>query len=141
MSSPSAQDHRRLLRDYADATEQFKATNEVLTALGRSTSDPDAVLDTVVKSARRLCRCQVAGIYLIEGGTFRLASSVGMSEEFVRNVTDFPLAVNRGTVIGRGGCRTPGPEGPRRSHRHRVRAHRRAAEGWHPQLDVGADAA
>jgi len=101
MSSPSAQDHRRLLRDYADATEQFKATNEVLTALGRSTSDPDAVLDTVVKSARRLCRCQVAAIYLIEGETFRLASSVGMSEEFVRNVTDFPLAVNRGTVIGR----------------------------------------
>ena len=101
MSSPSADDHRRLLRDYADATEQFKATNEVLTALGRSTSDPDAVLDTVVKSARRLCRCQVAAIYLIEGGTFRLASSVGLSEEFVRNVTDFPIKVNRGTVIGR----------------------------------------
>ena len=101
MSSPSAEDHRRLLRDYADATEQFKATNEVLTALGRSTSDPDAVLDTVVKSARRLCRCQVAAIYLIEGGTFRLASSVGLSEEFVRNVTDFPIKVNRGTVIGR----------------------------------------
>ena len=101
MSSPSAKDHRRLLRDYADATEQFKATNEVLTALGRSTSDPDAVLDTVVRSARRLCRCQVAAIYLIEGGTFRLASSVGLSGEFVRNVTDFPMEVNRGTVIGR----------------------------------------
>ena len=102
MSSPSAEDHRRLLRDYADATEQFKATSEVLTALGRSTSDPDAVLDTVVKSARRLCRCQAAVIYLIEGGgTFRLASSVGLSEEFVRNVTDFPIEVNRGTVVGR----------------------------------------
>ena len=50
MSKPSAEDHSRLLRDYADATEQFRATNEVLTALGRSTSDPDAVLDTVVKA-------------------------------------------------------------------------------------------
>jgi hypothetical protein len=49
-STPSAEDHRRLLRDYADATEQFRATNEVLTALGRSTSGPDAVLDTVVES-------------------------------------------------------------------------------------------
>jgi signal transduction histidine kinase/ActR/RegA family two-component response regulator len=101
MSNPSAEDHRRLLRDYADATEQFKATNEVLTALGRSTSDPDAVLDTVVESARRLCRGHTAAIYLIEGGTFRLASSVGLSQEFVRTVTDFPMEVNRGTVIGR----------------------------------------
>ena len=41
-ASPSAEDHSKLLRDYADATEQFRATNEVLTALGRSTSDPDA---------------------------------------------------------------------------------------------------
>ena len=123
MSMPSAEDHRRLLRDYVDATEQFKATNEVLTALGRSSSDPDAVLDTVVESARRLCRSEAAAIYLIEGGTFRLASSVGLSPEFVRNVTDFPMEVNRGTVIGRAARRTPGPEGPRRAHRHRVRAH------------------
>ena len=101
MSMPSAEDHRRLLRDYVDATEQFKATNEVLSALGRSSSDPDAVLDTVVESARRLCRSEVAAIYLIEDGTFRLASSVGLSPEFVRNVTDFPMEVNRGTVIGR----------------------------------------
>jgi signal transduction histidine kinase len=102
MSKPSAEDHSRLLRDYADATEQFRATNEVLTALGRSTSDPDAVLDTVVESARRLCRCEAAAVYLIEGGaTFRLASSVGLSQEFVRNVTDFPIEVNRGTVVGR----------------------------------------
>ena len=100
-STPSAEDHSRLLRDYADATEQFRATNEVLTALGRSTSDPDAVLDTVVESARRLCRSEVAAIYLIESGTFRLATSVGLSQEFVRNVTDFPMEVNRGTVIGR----------------------------------------
>jgi signal transduction histidine kinase/ActR/RegA family two-component response regulator len=101
VSMPSVEDHRRLLRDYIDATEQFKATNEVLSALGRSTSDPDAVLDTVVKSARRLCRSHVAAIYLIEDGTFRLASSVGLSQEFVRNITDFPMEVNRGTVIGR----------------------------------------
>jgi signal transduction histidine kinase len=100
-STPSAEDYSRLLLDYADATEQFRATNEVLTALGRSTSDPDAVLDTVVESARRLCRGNTAAIYLIEGGIFRLASSVGLSQEFVRNVTDFPMEVDRGTVIGR----------------------------------------
>jgi signal transduction histidine kinase/ActR/RegA family two-component response regulator len=100
-STPSADDHRNLLRDYADATEQFKAANEVLTALGRSTSDPEAVLDTVMKSARRLCGCQAAQVYLIEGSTFRLASSVGLSEEFVRYLTDFPLKLDRGSLVGR----------------------------------------
>src|SRR5215211_2734858 len=101
MSLPSAQDHSRLLRDYADATEQFKAITEVLSALGRSTSDPDAVLRTVVESARRLCRCQAVVVYLIEGSEFRLASSVGVSEEFVRYVTEFPLTLDRGSLVGR----------------------------------------
>jgi signal transduction histidine kinase/CheY-like chemotaxis protein len=101
MSEPIAEDHRRLLRDYLDATELFKATNEVLSALGRSTSDPDAVLGTVMESAQRLCRCQAVVIYLIEDSTFRLASSVGLSEEFVRHVTDFPIALDRGSLIGR----------------------------------------
>ena len=101
MSTPSAEDHRRLLRDYADATDQFRATNEVLTALGRSTSDPDAVLDTVVETARRLGRAQIAIIYLVEGTRLRLASSVGLTAEFVRNVTEFPLEVTRGTIVGR----------------------------------------
>ncbi len=60
-------EYQLLLRAYTDATEQFNATNEVLTALGRSSADPDAVLDTVVESARRLCRCEAALVYLIDG--------------------------------------------------------------------------
>jgi signal transduction histidine kinase/ActR/RegA family two-component response regulator len=100
-STPSADDHGRLLRDYVDATEQFKATNEVLAALGRSTSDPEAVLDTVVESARRLCGCEAALVVLIEDSTFRLASSVGLSEAFVRSLTDFPLKMDRGSLVGR----------------------------------------
>ena len=32
--------------------------NEVLIALGRSTSDPDVVLDTLVERVRRLCRSE-----------------------------------------------------------------------------------
>jgi signal transduction histidine kinase/ActR/RegA family two-component response regulator len=100
-STPSADDHGSLLRDYVDATEQFKAANEVLAALGRSTSDPEAVLHTVMESARRLCGSQAAQVYLIEGSAFRLASSVGLSEEFVRYLTDFPLKLDRGSLVGR----------------------------------------
>ncbi len=66
-SSVSEEECQRLLRDYTDATEQFAAMNEVLATLGRSSSDPDAVLDTVVESVRRLCRCHAAQIALIDG--------------------------------------------------------------------------
>ena len=101
MSKPSSEDYRRVRRDYADAIEQFKATNEVLSELGRSTSDPDAVLGTVMESARRLCRCQAAAVYIIENSIFRLASSVGLSDEFARHVTELPIAIDRGSLVGR----------------------------------------
>ena len=80
-SSISEEDFERLQRDYTDATEQFAAMNEVLTALGRSSSDPDAVLDTVVQSARRLCHAAAGQIYLVDDDHFVLSSSVGLSPE------------------------------------------------------------
>ena len=57
----------RLSRDLADVSEQFTATNEVLTALGQSAGDPDAVLGTIVESARRLCQAQAVSLYLFDG--------------------------------------------------------------------------
>ena len=75
--------------------------NEVLTALGRSSSDPDAVLDTVVQSARRLCRAAASQIYLIDGDRFVLSSSVGLSDEFLSYVAAHPLELDRKTLVGR----------------------------------------
>ncbi|MFE5670828.1 GAF domain-containing protein [Agromyces sp. NPDC056523] len=92
---------RRLERDYSDATEQLVAMNEVLTALGRSSSDPDAVLESVVESARRLCRCEAAAAYLIDGDHFVLATSVGFSKEFVSRIGEQPFTIDRGTLLGR----------------------------------------
>ena len=56
--SVDAQEHARVLKNYVDLSDQFAAANEVLSAVGRSAGDPDAVLTTVVESARRLCRSQ-----------------------------------------------------------------------------------
>lgn len=95
------EEYRRLQRDFTDATEQFAAMNEVLTALGRSSSDPDAVLDTVVESARRLCRCEAAAAYVIDGDHFVLASSVGFSSQFVSRIGEHPFTVDRATLLGR----------------------------------------
>ncbi|MFC5788509.1 GAF domain-containing protein [Agromyces tardus] len=95
------EEFRSLQRDYTDATEQFAAMNEVLTALGRSSSDPDAVLDSVVESARRLCRCEAAAVYLIDDDHFTLASSVGLSTEFVSRIGEHPFRIDRATLLGR----------------------------------------
>jgi signal transduction histidine kinase/ActR/RegA family two-component response regulator len=97
----SEAEYERLQRDHVDATEQFAATNEVLIALGRSSFDPDAVLHTVIESARRLCRCQAAQIYLIDGDQFVLAASVGLSAEFVNYFSKHPIRRDRDTLVGR----------------------------------------
>ena len=75
--------------------------NEVLIALGRSASDPDAVLDSIVESVRRLCRCEAAAIMLIEGDEFVLASSVGFSDEYVSYVSEHPFKLDRASMLGR----------------------------------------
>jgi len=55
-----------LRRDRAEAKAQLAATSEVLTALGRSASDRDAILGTVVGWAQRLCRADMAKIHLVD---------------------------------------------------------------------------
>jgi signal transduction histidine kinase len=94
----------RLRRDLAEAREQQAATSGVLAVLGRSTSDLDAVLETVVDSARRLCRADIALIFLLEGDAYRLAFVSGdLTEENRAYLDQHPLAQDRGTLAGRVG--------------------------------------
>ena len=73
----------RLNRDLDEARQQLAATGEVLTALGRSASDLDLVLGTVVESARRLCKADAAQLYLLKGNEFCLASFSGLSDDYL----------------------------------------------------------
>ncbi|MET0787898.1 MAG: GAF domain-containing protein [Cellulomonas sp.] len=93
-------EHDRLRRAYDDATDQFAAANAVLTALG-SAADPDAVLDTIVHTARRLCRAQTVLVYLIDGDRFTLASSVGLTDELRHYWREHPIRVDGDTIVGR----------------------------------------
>ena len=93
-------EHQRLEQSFAALNDQFEAANEVLVALGRSAGDPDAVLTTIVESARRICQSQAAHLYLLEDGVYRLIKAVGVSEEVHR--------VHR---------RAPDADGPRHAHR------------------------
>jgi len=94
----------QLRRDLAEAREQQAATSAMLRSLGRSTSDLEAVLETVVDSARHLCRADVALIFLLEGAAYRLAFFAGvLTEENRAYLTQHPLARDRGTLAGRVG--------------------------------------
>ena len=89
-----------LRRDLIEAKTQLAATSEVLTALGRSASDLDAILGTVVENAKRLCHADVAQIHLLEGRTYRLAArSAGLTEEFADYMLRNPLLLDRSTLI------------------------------------------
>jgi signal transduction histidine kinase/DNA-binding response OmpR family regulator len=92
-----------LRRDLAEAKAQLAATSEVLTALGRSASDLDAVLGTVVGWAQRLCRADVAQIHLVEGEVLTLARSTGLSDEGVAYMALHPVGRDRTSLIGRVG--------------------------------------
>jgi transcriptional regulator with GAF, ATPase, and Fis domain len=91
----------RLRSDLAEVKDQLSATSDVLTAIGRSASDVDAVLGTVVDSARQLCHADVSQIHLVEGEIVKLARSSGLSEAGVDFMARHPVGPDRQSLIGR----------------------------------------
>ncbi len=72
----------RLRGELAEAREQVAATSEVLAVIGRSASDLEGVLETVVESARRLCGADAGQIVLVDGERYRLAYGSGVTSEY-----------------------------------------------------------
>ena len=92
-----------LEKNLQDTRDQLAATSEVLTALGESMETADVVLETVVRSVQRLCKSDVALVYLLEGSHYRLARSVGLTADYVRYIDSHPLVADRATLTGRVG--------------------------------------
>jgi signal transduction histidine kinase/ActR/RegA family two-component response regulator len=88
-------------RDLDEAREHLVATGLILTAIGTSASDLEAVLGTVVESARRLCRADAALIMLLEDGAFRVASAIGASDDYRDYTARHPIVADRATLAGR----------------------------------------
>jgi class 3 adenylate cyclase len=77
------------------------ATTEVLKVISRAGFDLQAVLDTVLTSANRLCRADLASLYLDDGtGGFAIVAS-NMAALVVDLEVQRPHRGSRGSIVGR----------------------------------------
>jgi len=90
-------------RELSEALEREQATGEILRVLATSPADLQAVLETVVKNAARLCGANGANIWRVDGHRLRLATNTqydGLSTEWSAQ-TEGGMPLNRASVAGR----------------------------------------
>jgi GAF domain-containing protein/CheY-like chemotaxis protein len=94
-------ENARLLRELRESLQQQTATADVLKVISRSAFDLQAVLDTLVQSAARLCRADRAAIRLAKDGVYHHVASYGFTPEQKEYARNRPLKPDRTWVAGR----------------------------------------
>jgi two-component system NtrC family sensor kinase len=91
----------RLIRERDEALEHQTATSDILKVISRSTFNLQAVLDTLVESAARLCDADFGFIFQRFGDLFHLAATHGFSGDFIEYQKQNPVPLKRESLTGR----------------------------------------
>src|SRR5260221_4892353 len=101
VSVNAKKENSRLKRELAEALERQKATSDILNAINTSTIELQPILDTIVKTASRLCDAEFALIYKLQDGKYHLAATNNTATAFVKYASKHPLSPGRGSLICR----------------------------------------
>jgi len=81
--------------------ESLRAAGDVLRVISQPSFNLQAVLDTLVVSAARLCEADKAFVFSLEQSTYRVSSNYGFSREYLDYMRAQKIPRGRNTLVGR----------------------------------------
>jgi len=94
-------ENSRLKRELAEALDRQKATSDILNAINTSTIELQPILDTIVKTASRLCDAGIRLIYKLQGRQIPVGRDEQYGDCLRQYAIQHPLSPGRGSLIGR----------------------------------------